>query len=344
MESKIKVLQYISTGFVAGEVQHLLTLTKNLNKRYFKIDVVCFEGTVADYLRGKNLCSQGVELKTIKFEGDNRFNTFLSLFKLIHKEKYQVVHIHPVSLGGIAARLAARLAGAKIVTTESSLGYRHSWEKNPFLSFFGLHLLHPIWNGLFLDRMIAISQAVYDAVIQRERINPEKVTLVHYGIEVDNFRTSLKNVKETKKGWGLDDELSIIGTMGRLGPQKGISYLIDAFARVVKKIPKIKLLIVGEGLSRPSLERQCKELGLSKKVIFTGWREDIPGLLGIMDIFILPSIYEPLGLAAIEAMASGKPTIVTRTGGLTDIVEHEKTGLLVAPKDVEALAKAMLRL
>ena len=148
----------------------------------------------------------------------------------------------------------------------------------------------------------------------------------------------------------------------RLEPEKGHATLIEAWPRVLEDVPEARLLIIGEGSQRPLLEAQADSLGLlgepcepdrcvgtrqarpGAKVLFTGLRDDVPAVTAALDVAVLPSYREAQGLAILEAMALSRPVIATRVGGIPEMVEHERTGLLVPPRDATALADAIVRL
>jgi len=133
-----------------------------------------------------------------------------------------------------------------------------------------------------------------------------------------------------------------VGTVARLQPVKGVEYLIEAAKHVLESIPNTRFLIVGEGPQKAELIHKVHQLNLSSDVIFAGMRGDIPAILSALDLFVLPSLSEALGIAVIEALAAKVPVIATNVGGVTEIVEDGKTGLLVPPKDPLSLAKAIL--
>ncbi len=141
---------------------------------------------------------------------------------------------------------------------------------------------------------------------------------------------------------GESDELLLVHT-SNFRPVKRVKDVVEAMALVSKDAP-VKLLLIGDGPDRPAVEDRVKELGLSRKVNFLGSQESVERILPCADIFVLPSIYESFGLAALEAMASGLPVVATNTGGIPEVVEDGVTGLLVPPKSPHALARAILAL
>ena len=138
----------------------------------------------------------------------------------------------------------------------------------------------------------------------------------------------------------------VILCLGRLIPQKGFDLAVEAFAAIRPRVPAVRLLMAGEGADRPALERRVGELGLAARVEFTGWvaPPDVPALLDRSTLVLMPSRREGLGLVAVEAALRGRPVVAARVGGLVDVIRDGRTGLLVEPGSVPALAAAVLRL
>ena len=127
-------------------------------------------------------------------------------------------------------------------------------------------------------------------------------------------------------------------------PTKGQSYLIEAFSQVQRKIPNSRLVIVGDGTLLKKLKNRAEKLGISSRVLFTGFREDVLELIRGFDVFVLPSLNEGMGKVLVEAMALGKPIIASNIGGITDLVIHEENGFLVPHADADAIARSIISL
>jgi glycosyltransferase involved in cell wall biosynthesis len=132
--------------------------------------------------------------------------------------------------------------------------------------------------------------------------------------------------------------------VGRLFPIKNHALFLDAAALVSKQDPRAWFVVVGDGVLRPGLENQAVRLGIKDRVIFTGWRRDLPRICADLDLLVVSSDNEGTPVSAIEAMAAGCPVVATKVGGLPDLVEDRRTGLLVAPRNAEALSAAVLEL
>jgi glycosyltransferase involved in cell wall biosynthesis len=167
---------------------------------------------------------------------------------------------------------------------------------------------------------------------------------IHGGNSLAQFRSTRVNVTVKRKELGLPPEGPIIGTVGRLVPIKGHTWLVRAVARVLVEFPQTCVVLVGDGPLLGELKDLAAELGISPHVVFLGTRHDIPECLAVLDLFVLPSLNEGMGRALLEAMAVGCPVVATRVGGIPDIVADGTTGLLVPPRDDRALAEAILTL
>ena len=209
----------------------------------------------------------------------------------------------------------------------------------------GIHeYSYPIIGRLFnhiTDYVIANSDYEREKLL-RNGLKSSCCIRIHNCINFDFPRDKLLTVQ--KGEFGIEPNNFIIGTVGRLVKQKGIKYLLQAFKIVCDSNDSIYLIIVGDGPDREILEKKTISLGIEEKVLFTGWKRDMKSIYPIFDIFILPSLWEPLGNVALEAAAFGKPVIVTNVGGLPETMIPDKTGLIVPSSDIQNLADAIIYL
>ncbi|MDW7673217.1 MAG: glycosyltransferase family 4 protein [Bacillota bacterium] len=181
-------------------------------------------------------------------------------------------------------------------------------------------------------RIIAVSKALRDEEVLQ--LNHYKTKIIYNGIDLDKFQPIARDHLETTN----------IGIIARLAPQKGIEYLLQAFKAISLDFPDVRLQIIGDGPEKGKLTKLANQLQLQEKVSFLGSIQDVRSVLANLDIFVMPSISEGLSIATIEAMAMAKPVVASRTGGLIELIEDDKNGILVAPKDTLALAAAIRRL
>jgi glycosyltransferase involved in cell wall biosynthesis len=147
-----------------------------------------------------------------------------------------------------------------------------------------------------------------------------------------------------REEFNIPDGSLIVGTVANLKAKKGYRYLLQAAAVVRKELPDVRFVLVGHGPEEPFLRSEARRLGLDGTVVFAGFREDPLRMAAAFDVFALPSLYEGLSIALIEAMSLGKPSVVTRTGGVPEVIEHDTHGLIVAPGDSDELAAGLLKL
>jgi glycosyltransferase involved in cell wall biosynthesis len=181
-------------------------------------------------------------------------------------------------------------------------------------------------------------------VTNNEKIDPSKTVVIYNGVDEERF-SHFNNVSTARVELGIESNDPVLGSVSSLTPHKGHIYMFQAAPKILESFPSTKFLFVGDGNLREELEGQVKILNISSNVIFTGIRKNIPELLNLMDIFVLPSSSrEGLGISIIEAMAVEKPVVATNIGGIPEVVQDGKTGILVPPQNSEALAGAIIEL
>jgi glycosyltransferase involved in cell wall biosynthesis len=269
-----------------------------------------------------------------------------SLFmKLIEEEKPDVIHTHqyPVFLSDISA-LVAQIRKIPLVVHVHVVSDRKSLLSGliskTYYSTLGLRTLKAA------DAVVVPSLA-YKTKMVEMRVNATKVRVVKvipYGIESEKFR-SQTNTESFKAKYNCSNSIIIL-SVGRLNYQKGFQFLIKAMPDVLQKVPNAKLIIVGEGEDRSFLIKLAESLKISGSVIFTGGlpQAELPNAYSAASLFVLPSLFESFGISLIEAQASGKPVIGTKSGGAPEALIEGKTGLLVNPGNPKALSEAILRI
>ena len=255
-----------------------------------------------------------------------------SIWRGLIKAGADLVHTNSLKchlLGGLAAKLGRRPLVwhvRDILTDEEGLGLLRR----------AALTLKP--------RIIAISSAVARQFADL----PVRLTLIPNGIPLEQFTPGPKDA-QLQARLGLSPEDEVLCVVGRLTPWKGHATLLEAVSLASRHRPRLKLLVVGEvAFWENSYERELKEkaddLGLAGRVIWTGLRDDVPQLLRLCDVFVLPSVGEPFGRVLVEAMAVGKPVIGTNSGGVPEVIVEGETGLMVSPEDPYALAEAVAEL
>jgi glycosyltransferase involved in cell wall biosynthesis len=197
------------------------------------------------------------------------------------------------------------------------------------------------WKHQRVTRFVAASEAIR-ALLVKDGIEPDRVVTVHEGIDVD--RVAAAEPIDVRAEYWFPPHSSIVGNIAALVPHKGQKFLVDAAATVVREIPEARFLIIGEGELRSVIEHHIRQAHLAKHVVLTGFRPDVLRVLKGLDLFVMSSVTEGLGTSLLDAMAAGRPVVATRTGGIPEVVADGETGVLVPPRDAEALASAIVGL
>jgi len=298
----------------------------------------------------KELISKGVNVESAKI--NNKFNPLIiyKCLKVIRKFKPKVVHtFHPIAgvNGRIAVYLAKKVFGANITLISEQ---RNSKSGLSFLAKTFEIITFPIADLILCSSMGVEKSYFGDAEVFSENnisfSNRRHYTL-HNTIDINKYQHLVSGLDKTliKKELGIFENDIVISVVAAFKKQKGHIYLIDAIYQIKNKVNKrIKVLFVGDGNLRSYLNRKVSDLRLENIITFTGYRSDIYRLLYISDIFVLPSLWEGLPKALLEAMSLGVSPIATNVEGNEEVLEHKNNGLLVEPKSSEALASAITRL
>jgi len=221
----------------------------------------------------------------------------------------------------------ARALGCPLVSSRRDLGFAQTPLRRLAYRF-----INPS-----VDRFIAPSRAVRDAVARREGVSPGRIEVIYNGLDLQRFSTPAD--RAAARAWlGVPAEGPVIGMVGNLRPIKDHPTLLRAMARLAAPFPEAQLVFVGEGSEEERLRALARELGIGPRVTFAGPRSDIPRVLAAMDVFVLSSHSEGMSNAIIEAMAAGLPVVATDVGGNAECVANGETGFIVPPGDDAAMA------
>ena len=350
----MKMLHIITRLDMGGSAQNTLLSCLELSKKNY--DVVLAHGLSVES-RMTDLEQKSVQKQIRQAKGNGlrviaipslvrRIDPFRDikalwiLWRLLIREKPTIVHTH-TSKAGILGRLAARLTGVPVIvhTPHGHVFYGHF---NPVVTRFFLWIETVF--AFFTVKIIALTEGERNDLIHYAVCKSDKLATIHSGVKTDRFLKARVNRKKKKKTLGLDPNRQVVGTVGWLLPIKGPGYLLRAMVHVWQECGPVDLVFVGKGQLEHDLKKEAMQLGVSEKVKFLGWRDDIHEIIPIFDVFVLPSLNEGMGRVLVEAMASGRPIVASRTGGIPDLVQHGQTGLLVAPADELGLADAIQRI
>ncbi len=306
-----------------GIESHSAVLASLLSGRGHNVIIACRSEGSVKVSGGLVLPSRRI---TMRNSGDIR--AMMKLMKIIRRDRIDIV-IANLGLEYWPAAVAALLHGIRIVFV------RHQVDR-----------IRATTRWLIrnhIDAVIAVSNAVQDALL-KSGIPAEKIEVVHNSISLKKFDPRMVDRDHVRRELGFEADAIVIGMAGKLDRGKGVFELVHAVSRIAHKYPKLKLLFIGDGSDRSSLEEETRRLTLHDRVIFAGVRIDIEQMYAAMDVFVLPSTcQEAFGMVLIEAMAMGKPVIGTNVGGIPEIVENGISGALITPGDVSSLAEAISR-
>jgi len=202
------------------------------------------------------------------------------------------------------------------------------------------------WFANRLDKIIAVSHAVAQMLVQDQHVVSGKIQVVHNGIDTERFQNpDVSQRQAARQSFKFAPPTRVITTVARLHPQKGHRYVLQAIPAVVKACGEnICFVWAGEGPLQHELEALADELDVRRFIRFLGCELNIPQMLAGSDVFVLASLWEGLGIAVLEAQASGVAVIASRVDGLAEVIDDGVSGCLVAARDPDALAQAIIRL
>jgi len=332
---KMTILHLIENLNPGGAQTRLYNDLKFLNREKFD-NVVCsmFGGSEVPAL----ISGLGCKVYDLGMKGPLDIIGLRRITGIIKIHNVRIIHTQ-LFFSDIIGRVIGRLCGIRhIVSTVQCSAYEPD---NKFLYSRKRRIIDSFTGRLFNERFIAVSDFVRDSIIKRLKFDADKIAVINN--YVDTRR--LEDVRENDIN-GLRAALNLKGkivfvVVGRLNSAKGQRYILRAMPGVIARHKDIRLLIIGDGPDMNELKKTCRELSLGGHVEFLGERNDVRELLHLSDIFILLTESEGLCLAVLEAMAVGKPCIISDIGPNKEIVDHMRSGILVDPKKHEDVCRAM---
>jgi glycosyltransferase involved in cell wall biosynthesis len=325
---RIKVLYLGQHLTVGGAEELLLGIATRLPSEHFEVVVGCLtrEGPIAHELR-----RAGVRVELVAGEpGPRDPRAFARLLRFIRSEQPDVVHTFLLN-AGLYGRLAAWLARVPAVF--------HA-EQNVYFRKSRRHVLLERFLASRTTSIIACCQAVADFYQRQVGLDPRRIDVIYNAVDFAALQPR-DSRPAARAELGFKNGDIVLGCLARLTQQKGQDVLLTAFARLKDKLPSLKLVLAGEGACRESLSSQISSLGLIERVQLVGVRRDTHKLYAATDIFVLPSRWEGLSLALVEAAGLGLPIVATDVGGNSEVVDRGPGVWLVPPEDVSQLAAAI---
>ncbi len=332
MANSLHVLQVIDDATVGGGQQHVLLLARGLRDRGFGVTVACAgSGYLVDELQKSSIQVVPVALKNKVSIGQ-----IFRLAGICRERRIDVLHTHG-GTAGLWGRLAGVWGGVPVrIHTHHGLHALH-WNRSvKSMAAQGMEFLLKYMTS----SVICVSEGEARLGVRHNIVDRRNCVVIRNGIALKDFE-SPADPQEVRKEFGFLPEHVVIGTVGRFHIQKGYEYLVGAMPAILKNHQLARFLLVGEGELLETVRAAIASQGLNDKVVLTGARYDIPRLLGSMDIFVLPSLWEGFPLSLLEASAAGKALVATDVEGNSEIVQVGVNGLLAPPRDSGALAHAI---
>jgi len=344
----VRVLRLIARLNVGGPARHVTILNRGLERAGHETLLVYGspadgEASLAELADGLPAVPLPALSRSVSVLAD--LGVFVRVVRLLFAWRPDVVHTHTAKAGTVG-RLAALVYNVTRGRRRRA-AVVHTFHGHVLSGYFGRlasagarAVERLLARGT--DCLVTLSDRQREEIVAGFRVGrPDRTTVIPLGLELEDLLALPAVAPSLREELALQPSDVVIGYVGRLVPIKDLGTLIEAFADVAARHPEARLVLVGDGPVRPALERQVAALGLSSAVRFAGWRRDLTRLYATFDLVVLASLNEGTPVMAIEAMAAALPVVATAVGGVPDILEHGRTGLLVAPRRAGELAEAL---
>lgn len=318
----MNILQIISGQQINGALNYCKLLTRQLVQRGHQVTIVCRPNS---WIKNQSLDVQFIDSNLNRFPGTE----LRKIAALIRNQNIDVVHTHMTRAHAFGTILKLFVPKVPVIKSAHSRSVQFHWR--------------------FSDYVIANSDATAEYHHRRNRVPRRKMQTVHCFIDTEKFQpASALASRRVRRQLKWDNGEYIIGVVGEVTKRKGQEYLVKALPALTRLIPNLRVVMVGRFSDRNPYVKQIKEFLKTNKLEHTtqliGIRDNVEDFFTAMELSVVPSLEEPLGLVAIESQSVGTPVVVSDTGGLTEIVEDATTGLIVPMCDSAAITKAIVRI
>ncbi|HRZ87376.1 MAG TPA: glycosyltransferase [bacterium] len=326
----VPVLYVLPALPVGGSELQFSALIGNIDRSRFAPRVACVRsgGVVAERIR-----ALGVDVDVYGFRSAYDPGIVFRVARDIARHGAGILHTCMFGFDALP-NIAGRLSGVRgIVSSRRECAV---WKRSR-------HRLFQDFANIFVDKVVANSDAVRRFVLAQERISPAKVSVIPNGIDTELYAAPHDRAS-ARRDLGLPADAAVAVTVANFGASKGHLQLLEASAHIIEKVPRIKFVLVGDGPLYNTVKSAAAAMGISERFLFTGSRDDVPRLLAASDIFVFPSLIEGMPNAVLEALCAGLPVVASAVGGIPEVVADGVSGLLVRPGDATALGEAVVRL
>ncbi len=332
MKLKLVILIDVLEDILAGAERQVYELIKGINRERFDVRLyILHQKQVPEEMKTLDCEVMGLGIKRIySFNGIWQGFKFANDIKKGKADILMTYHFGSDVWGTVFGKFAR---APFIISNRRDEGF---WRKKVHTSAYK-------FVNRWVNNIIVVSDAVKKIVVESENVKSDKIEVIHNGVDVNRFEI-ICEIPEKMGELKLTLGTPVVGCVGNLRSIKGQRYLVEAAVKVLKRFSDAQFLFVGAGEIKDSLVSQAKKLNIENNIQFLGQRSDIPELLSIMDVCVLPSLSEGLSNTLLEYMAAGKPIISTRVGGNTELITNKEEGLLVDPANSHALAETIISL
>lgn len=326
-----RILYVAVSSQTGGVPKHIMYALKYAKKHGYKIAVAApDDGDYYSWFQDLSVDMLNISLKPF---------SFVSLWKIrnyIKINNIDIVHSHGKGAGMYSRPMKFLCSGIKVVHTFHGI-YLEQYGRYVRRFYCGIEHLLRHWTDWF----ICVSESERTEAMRLGFAYEERTSVIYNAVNVDLFMTIEANRNKYLEEFGFSDDAYIIGCVARLEKMKGHSYLITAFANLLKNSPRCRLLLIGDGPEREQIEVQIRKLGVEEYVVLTGIRHDVPQLLKIIDVFVSASLKEGMPYTLVEALAAGVTVVATDVIGNRDIIHDGKNGILIQSQDVQSMENAL---
>jgi glycosyltransferase involved in cell wall biosynthesis len=348
--SQIRVLQIISGFAVEGPLGGVERFGIELAQAFDRDRVEPIVCGMWDYNTlyerhwMEKLRSTGVQaFIPAQWEEKSPYRSFWQAFqgtrRVMSGQEVDIIHSH-CQFGDVLALMLKRSLGTKVIVR--TVHNEREWGKRPLRRLLLTGLLYP----LCYDAELGVAQQVVDNLNHRftARLLRRQARKAYNAINVQRFENVAVDRMAKRSSLGIPEEVRVVGTVGRLTAQKGYHVLLEAAVSVLSHLPQTYFLIIGSGELEEELKQRAHQLGINKRVLFTGPRDDVEELLQIMDLFVNSSLWEGLPTVILESMVADVPVVATTVAGNQELIRDGVTGCLVPPANPQELSQAIVGL
>ncbi|MCC6790806.1 MAG: glycosyltransferase family 4 protein [Thermomicrobiales bacterium] len=337
-----RVLIAITQSELGGAQRYVLRVAQDLVRRGAYVAIACGQtGPLTDAASALGIDTHVIPTLVRPIRPWSDLRATIAFARLVKRGRFDVVHVNSTK-AGIVGRLAARIAGTKtIFFTVHGLVLNEPMPKPMFACYWLME-----WIGArCTTRLFAVSEADRAALVRYRIASDSRIAVIHNGIAPSAGSSALdaEAKRNARMNLGIDEQASVIGTVANFYRTKALDLLIESAPALIARHPDLYVCIVGDGPERRRLELRIAALGLEDRILRPGMRDDARSLLPAFDVFVLPSRKEGLPLALLEAMDAGLPVVVTRVGGMPEVVTND-CGFVVAGESASELGEALLTL